>query len=175
MCTQRVRRHGFGGATCSETEKKFLRRTAVELSALPPGSAKTAFNHIDALQEVMAEVGETSVPLAKAAMRKRGAHKEASMLGRLSKLRNAEAHPDIGLALDVAAAMKGEEDSDDDGSRVGSGSEESVFSSEILLAMMSLQKMFEGLQARVLHLEEAANRDALDVWFADRELDVLQH
>ena len=92
------------GSAASLTEKKFLRRMAVE-AALAGGGR----SHISLVQAVLAATGTTSVQGAKEALRSRGGTEEASRLGRLSKLRNAEAHLDCALPEAAAAVMAREE------------------------------------------------------------------
>ena len=87
-------------SAASSTEKKFLRRQAVE-AALAGGGR----SHIRLVQEVLAATGTCSVQDAKQALKSRGGTEEASRLGRLSKLRNAEAHLDCSLLGAAAAVM----------------------------------------------------------------------
>ncbi len=102
----------------SGTERKYLRR----LSFSPTASVS---DHFEVLQETLAAVAEDTVPLAKAALRKLGATKEAARLGRLSKFRNVAAHPDVMLAHDAVAVMQRTcEGSTADGSSCGSSGHE---------------------------------------------------
>ncbi len=93
----------IAAAEVSGVERKFLRRRALELATSPPASGSSLF---EVLGETLAAVGEDTVPLAKAALRRLGASQDAARLGRVSRLGNAAAHPDVRLARDVSAVMQ---------------------------------------------------------------------
>ena len=62
---------------------------------------------LDAVKDAMNLTDPVSVQDAKSILRERGAPKLASRVGRLSKLRNAKGHPDVGLARDVRSHLAG--------------------------------------------------------------------
>ncbi|CAK0829803.1 unnamed protein product [Prorocentrum cordatum] len=62
---------------------------------------------LDAVKDAMNFTDPVSVQDAKNILRERGAPKLASRVGRLSKLRNAQGHPDVGLARDVRSHLAG--------------------------------------------------------------------
>ena len=94
----------IAGCGCSATEAKFLRRTAVTAAVTP---APAAAPHVAALRETLLAAGCRRVAEAKAALKVCGASALSARLSRLSRLRNSEAHPDLGLAQDVAASLSG--------------------------------------------------------------------
>jgi len=62
---------------------------------------------LDAVKDAMDLTDPVSVQDAKSILRDRGAPKLASRVGRLSKLRNAKGHPDVGLAREVRSHLAG--------------------------------------------------------------------
>ena len=148
----------IGGCGCSATEAKFLRRTAVTAAVAP---APAGAPYVAALQETLLAAGCSKVAEAKAALKVRGANALSARLGRLSRLRNSEAHPDLGLAQDVAAAMS------DSSGPCGTYSSSSSSCCEADLACARLAHELGLLSLRVDRLERDVQRDALDVWFAD--------
>jgi hypothetical protein len=95
-----------GEAGLSLAEAKFLRKRAVEVAAAAVAGAAPGFGgHIAALDLAVAAAGVESVSEAKAALRGRGESKLAAKLGRLSTLRNSEAHTGFGLACSIAKVM----------------------------------------------------------------------
>ena len=148
----------IGGCGCSATEAKFLRRTAVTAAVAP---APAGAPYVAALQETLLAAGCSKVAEAKAALKVRGANALSARLGRLSRLRNSEAHPDLGLAQDVAAAMS------DSSGPCGTYSSSSSSCCEADLTCARLAHELGLLSLRVDRLERDVQRDALDVWFAD--------
>ena len=93
-------------AGLSVAEARFLRKRAVEVAAAAVTGAVPGFGgHIAALDLAVVAAGAESVSEAKAALRVRGESRLAAKLGRLSILRNSEAHTGFSLACSIAKVM----------------------------------------------------------------------
>ena len=92
----------------SGTDKKGLYRHAIFISMAGPvnADANSADGTVDRLEEALVAVGAgRSLGAAKRALAQHGdaGHECARRLGKLSRLRNGAAHPDVGLVTDISA------------------------------------------------------------------------
>ena len=94
-------------------ERRRLCRGAVTAAALAPQAPPRRADHLERLECVLAAAAESmgqdklSITAVKDALRANGRQDLAARLSKLSKARNAEAHPDVALADHVRGALQG--------------------------------------------------------------------
>ena len=96
-----------------------------------------------------------TVSQAKKALRERGRHDLASRVGRLSKLRNGAAHPDVGLvaAIREAFVVDSKAGSGGDSNGVASGSDAEIFFIGDNISEVGVQTDIGSMDMRVLSLD----------------------
>ena len=189
----------IAGADMSTTERKFLRRRAVEVAASSSSDATLPLfeDVMISAADVMGE--KVGVGRLRSLLRDGGHNEVAKRFAKMAGGRRVVAHPDVGLPEAVGRILEESRAGSSEASSLGSvlsattaapGSgtdtdDEQDLSAEQCRALVVRLSELEGkvvsaeceaesqrqliglLEGRLQQLEAAADRDALDVWFAE--------
>ena len=162
------------GSSDAGAEEVAMDLPVVSHGAMGAGIIIAQEEALDVLGQAMGCRGRPQLPEALRWLRAAGVEGRAlaARLQRQSRMRNAAAHPDVGLSHHIAEFVLGGGTTGHLGERVGS---EDVTEQEqgvtvqlqsLHLAMLALTGEVEALSVRVHRLEELGQPDALHLWLA---------